>query len=63
MYSFLLEVESSPGPGAAGRIMSMTNSKDTIGNRTRDLRACNAVSQLRYCEPDNKGYTHKLKRL
>jgi len=29
----------------AGRIMSMKNSNDTIGNRTRDLLTCSAVSQ------------------
>ena len=30
----------------AGRIMSMKNSNDTIGNRTRDFPACSAVPQL-----------------
>ena len=30
---------------ATGRIMSTKNSNDTIGNRTRDLPACNAVPQ------------------
>jgi hypothetical protein len=30
---------------AVGRIMSMRNSNDTIGNRTRDLPACSAVPQ------------------
>jgi hypothetical protein len=30
---------------AAGRIMSMENSNDTIGNRTRDLPTCSAVPQ------------------
>ena len=30
---------------AAGRIMSMTNSNDTVGNRTRDLPTCSAVPQ------------------
>jgi hypothetical protein len=30
---------------AAGRIMSMKNSNDTIRNRTRDLPACSAVPQ------------------
>jgi hypothetical protein len=29
----------------AGRIMSMKNSNDIIGNRTRDLPACRAVPQ------------------
>ena len=41
MYSFPLEAIS-----AAGRIMSMKNSSDTIGNRTRDLPASSAVPQL-----------------
>ena len=36
-YSFLLEAESLKGHSATGRIMSMKNSNDTIGNRTRDL--------------------------
>jgi hypothetical protein len=31
------------GHSAAGSIMSIKNSKDTIGNRTRDLPACSAV--------------------
>ena len=29
----------------AGRIISMKNSNDTIGNRTRDLSACSAGPQ------------------
>ena len=33
------------GHSAAGRIMSMKNSSDTIGNRTRDLPTCSAVPQ------------------
>ena len=33
------------GHSAAGRIMSMKNSYDTIGNRTRDLPTCSAVPQ------------------
>ena len=33
------------GHSAAGRIMSMKNSNDTIGNRTRDLPTCSAVPQ------------------
>jgi len=37
-YSLLLEAESTPrGHSAASRIMSMKNSRETIGNRTRDL--------------------------
>jgi len=31
------------GHSAARSIMSMENSSDTIGNRTRDLPACSAV--------------------
>jgi hypothetical protein len=31
------------GHSAAGRIMSMKNSSEVIGNRTRDLPACSAV--------------------
>jgi hypothetical protein len=33
------------GHGAAGRIMSMKNSSDTIGNRTRDLPTYSTVPQ------------------
>ena len=33
------------GNSAAGRIMSMKNSSDTIGNGTRDLPTCSAVPQ------------------
>ena len=33
------------GYSAAGRILSMKNSNDTIGNWTRDLPACSAVPQ------------------
>jgi hypothetical protein len=44
-YLFLLEAESTPrGHSAARRIMSNKNSNDTIGNRTRDLSTCSAVS-------------------
>ena len=35
---------------AAGRIMSMKNSNDIIGNRTRDLRLYIAVRQLFKCK-------------
>ena len=45
-YSFLLEAESTlQGHSAARRIMSMRNSNDTIGNRTRDLPTYSAMSQ------------------
>jgi len=33
------------GRSAVGSIMSMKNSNDTIGNRTRDLPTCSAVPQ------------------
>ena len=33
------------GHSASGRIMSMKNSNDAIGNRTRDLAACSAVPE------------------
>ena len=42
-YSFLLENARPLGHSAAGWIMSMKNSNDTIGNRTRDLPACSTV--------------------
>ena len=38
-----LRLSRSQGHSAAGRIMSMKNSSDTIGNRTRDLLVCSAV--------------------
>ena len=45
-YSFLLEAESVPqGHSDTGRIMSMKNSSDTIGNRIRYLPACSTVPQ------------------
>jgi hypothetical protein len=34
------------GHSAAGRIMSMKNSNDTIGNRSRDLPVCSAVQHV-----------------
>jgi len=40
LYLFLLEAESNPGPWC-GR-----NFSDPIGNRTRELSACSAESQL-----------------
>jgi hypothetical protein len=54
-YSFLSEAEWTQGHSTAERIMSMKNSNDTIGNRSRDLpTACNPCST----EFKNKwGYT------
>ena len=42
---FCLRLSRPQGHNAAGRIMSMKNSNDTIGNRTCDLPACSAVPQ------------------
>jgi hypothetical protein len=39
---FCWRLSRSQGHSATGRIMSMKNSNDTIGNRTRYLPACNA---------------------
>ena len=44
-YSFLLEAESTPGPSAVGRFLSMKNSIDPVRSRTCDLPTCSAVSQ------------------
>ena len=42
---FCYWLSRSQGHSAAGRIISMKTFKDIIGNRTRDLPACSAVSQ------------------
>ena len=42
---FCQRLSQSQGHSAAGRIMSMKSSSDTIGNRTRDLPACSEVPQ------------------
>ena len=42
---FCWRLSRPQGHSAAGRIMSVKNSNDSIGNRTRDLPACNAVPQ------------------
>jgi hypothetical protein len=41
----VVRLSQPQGHSAAGRIMSMKNSTNTIGNRTRDLPACSAVPQ------------------
>ena len=46
-YSFPFRLSQPHGHSAAGRIMSMKNSNDTIGNRTRDLPACRIVKEYR----------------
>jgi len=43
---FCYRLSQPQGHSAAGRIMSKKNSNDIIGNKTRDLPACSAVSQL-----------------
>ena len=48
MFLVLISVKRLSQPqchSAAGRIMSMIKSNDTIGNRTHDLLACSAVPQ------------------
>jgi len=42
---FCQRLSQLQGHSAAGRIMPMKKSNDTIGNRTRDLPACSAVPQ------------------
>ena len=42
---FCQKLSQPQNHSAAGRIKSMKNSNDTIGNRTRDLPTCSAVSQ------------------
>jgi hypothetical protein len=42
---FCYRLSQPQGHSATGRIMSMTNSHDSIGNRTRDLQACSTVPQ------------------
>jgi hypothetical protein len=40
---FCFRLSQPQGHSAAGRIMLMKNSSDTIGNRTRDIPACSTV--------------------
>ena len=42
---FFQRLSQPQGYSAAGRIRSMKNSSNTVGNRTRDLVACSAVPQ------------------
>jgi hypothetical protein len=49
---FCYKLSQPQNHSAAGRIMSMKNSSDTIGNRTSDLPVCSTVSQPhRYSVP------------
>jgi hypothetical protein len=40
---FCQSLSRPQGQSATGRIMSLKNSSDTIGNRTRDLPVCSVV--------------------
>jgi hypothetical protein len=40
---FCLRLSRPQGHSATGRIMSLKNSNDNIGNRTRDLPVCSVV--------------------
>jgi hypothetical protein len=57
------------GHSAAGKIMSMKYCNNTIGNRTRDIPACSAVSQPTTACPQNAytvpyaGHSHIFPRL
>ena len=42
---FCQRLSQPQGHSVGGRIVSMKNSSDTMGNRTRDLLACSAVPQ------------------
>ena len=42
---FCYSLSQPQGHSAAGRIMSVKNSNDAIGNRSRDIQACSAVPQ------------------
>jgi hypothetical protein len=44
-HEIVLVLSRPHGHSATGTIMSMKNSNDTTGNRTRDLSACSAVPQ------------------
>jgi hypothetical protein len=58
-YSFLLGGCVNPrGHNAAGRIMSMKNSSDTFGNRTRDLPVCSAFPQPNALPRAPRFYSH-----
>jgi len=64
---FCYRLSQPQGHSATGRIMSMKNSNDTIGNRTRDLLVCNAVPQptapprdASFCSPSSKNVAAKL---
>jgi hypothetical protein len=45
IFLAFISVRRPQGHSGAGRIMSMKNDHDTIGNRSRDLAVCSAVPQ------------------
>ena len=59
---FCYKLSRPQGHSAAGRNMWMRNSNDSIGNRTRDLVPCSAVSQptVRPRAPNPIVYLYKL---
>ena len=55
---FCQRLSRPQGHSATGRIMSMKNTNDTIGNRTRDLSVCSVVPYpLRHRAPYYRNYT------
>jgi hypothetical protein len=58
----VLRLSRLQGHSAAGRIISIINSIDTIGNRTRDLPICNIVSQPTAPTREKRKDTGNLKR-
>ena len=49
----VLRLSQSQGNSVTGRIMSVNNPNDPIGNRTRDLPFCSAVPQPTAQSPSN----------
>jgi hypothetical protein len=47
---FCYRLSRRQGHSVAGRIMSMKNCNDAIGNRTRELPACSTVLQPKSCK-------------
>ena len=61
---FCYRLSQLKGHSAAGRIMSMKNSNDTVGNRTIDIWTCSAVPQPTVpprAPPTTHTYTHNTK--
>jgi hypothetical protein len=58
---FCYRLSQPKGHSAAGRIMSIKNSSDTMGNRTRALPARSAVSQQTALPRALKGFIYYIK--